>query len=133
MYKFAKRRDFLKVAGVLASSLLVPTGLSAYENRSTTIVALKDSIINDEYLIIKESLNEIDLSKNLNVKYEVSIDKSFNTIVYHDEYLTHKDKNFNLKINTKKLDSGIRYYYRLSAYNEESAYWFNTAGNIHLI
>ena len=128
MYKVTKRRDFLKLLGVLASTLLIPIGVSANEDYS-----IIETIEDGEDLIIKAPLDKLDLSKHLSVKYEVSMTKSFDTIIDNGEYIKEKDEALTLKVNKEKLDVGTKYYYRLSAYDETKLYWFNKAGELKLV
>jgi len=134
MYKYKTRRDFFKLSGVVISSLFIPIELlSANENSDNTIIALKGTFTNGDPFSIKKSLDTTKLNGNIAVKYELSLDDSFDTIVHKGENQVNQKSNLNINIDTENLNSNIKYHYRLSAYDEGSAYWFNKTGKIRFI
>lgn len=119
------RRDFLRVSGIMASSLTISTGLSACteENNQQNAnfnhgVASGDPLENS--VIIWTRVTPLDLEETINVNYEVATDNKFENLVHSGVETTTKSKDFTIKIDVLNLTAGTKYYYRFKVGNKIS-------------
>ena len=119
------RRDFLRVSGIMASSLTISTGLSACteENNQQNAnfnhgVASGDPLENS--VIIWTRVTPLDLEETINVNYEVATDNKFENLVHSGVETTTKAKDFTIKIDVLNLTAGTKYYYRFKVGNKIS-------------
>lgn len=117
------RREFLKVSAIVASSLMVSTGLSGCNDDEEVIAVTFDhgvasgDPLSDKVIIwtrVTPSKEE-DLEKEIAVNYEVATDENFSKVVHNGQYKTDKEKDFTVKIDLQNLEAATPYYYRFKS------------------
>ncbi len=122
------RREFIKVSGAVASTILISTGLSAcgsssnnQDNQSAMLrVAFNHGVASGDPLatsvIIWTRVTHLEaLQSDIEVTFEVATDKAFANLVHSGIYTANQTSDFTVKVDAQNLQAGTTYYYRFSS------------------
>lgn len=127
------RREFIKVSGAVASTILISTGLVACgsnsdnnatsdaTNQPTTLrIAFNHGVASGDPLttsvIIWTRVTHLEaLQSDIQVAFEVATDKTFANLVHNGIYTSNQASDFTVKVDAQNLQAGTTYYYRFSS------------------
>ncbi len=127
------RREFIKVSGAVASTILISTGLVACgsnsdnnatsdaTNQPTTLrIAFNHGVASGDPLatsvIIWTRVTHLEaLQGDIEVAFEVATDKTFANLVHNGIYTSNQASDFTVKVDAQNLQAGTTYYYRFSS------------------
>lgn len=127
------RREFIKVSGAVASTILISTGLVACgsnsdnnatsdaTNQPTTLrIAFNHGVASGDPLatsvIIWTRVTHLEaLQGDIEVAFEVATDKTFTNLVHNGIYTSNQASDFTVKVDAQNLQAGTTYYYRFSS------------------
>jgi len=130
------RREFIKVSGAVASTILISTGLAACgsssnssDNNTTNNEANPSAMLRvafhhgvasgdpyDTSVILWTRVTHLEaLQSDIEVAFEVATDEAFANLVHSGTYTANQASDFTVKIDAQNLQPATIYYYRFSS------------------
>jgi alkaline phosphatase D len=112
---------------LLASACQIPTETKKVGRLSEVVAPLYDSSLRPFYhgvasgdplqdrVIIWTRVTPVDSASSIRVKWEMSPDENFQTILRHDTVSTTPERDYTVKVDVTGLSAGQVYYYRFAA------------------
>ncbi|MBN2824890.1 MAG: alkaline phosphatase D family protein [Campylobacterales bacterium] len=124
------RREFIKISGAVASTILISSGLTACggssnDSENLLNVAFNHGVASGDPLatsvIIWTRITHLDaIESDIQVDFEVATDEAFTHLTNNGTYVAKKESDFTVKVDVQNLQAGTTYYYRFSSNGKTS-------------